>query len=103
MVAHYERDGEIKIGDTALDSSSDAQRAPGADESRMLECGDGRGLFPEDKYKLCYMRGPAGIIVALACSSGDSGVTGRLVGRTVALREHPDAWHHVRHHRSVAR
>jgi hypothetical protein len=25
----------------------------------------------------------------------------RLVGRTVAVREHPDAWHHVRHHRSV--
>jgi dihydrofolate reductase len=27
MVAHYERDGEITIGDTALDSASDAERA----------------------------------------------------------------------------
>ena len=27
MVAHYERDGEVKIGDTALDSPSDAERA----------------------------------------------------------------------------
>ena len=27
MIAHYERDGEIKIGDTALDSASDAERA----------------------------------------------------------------------------
>jgi hypothetical protein len=27
MVGHYERDGEIKIGDTALDSPSDAERA----------------------------------------------------------------------------
>jgi dihydrofolate reductase len=27
MIAHYERAGEIKIGDTALDSPSDAERA----------------------------------------------------------------------------
>src|SRR5262245_23901130 len=27
MIAHYVRDGEIKIGDTALDSPSDAERA----------------------------------------------------------------------------
>jgi hypothetical protein len=27
MVGHYERDGEIRIGDTALDSPSDAERA----------------------------------------------------------------------------
>lgn len=27
MLGHYERDGEIKIGDTALDSPSDAERA----------------------------------------------------------------------------
>jgi dihydrofolate reductase len=27
MIAHYERDGEIKIGDTAVDSPSDAERA----------------------------------------------------------------------------
>ena len=27
MVAHYERGGEVKIGDTALDSPSDAERA----------------------------------------------------------------------------
>jgi hypothetical protein len=27
MVAHHERDGEIKIGDTALDSPSDVERA----------------------------------------------------------------------------
>src|SRR5918992_4172476 len=27
MIAHYERGGEIKIGDTALDSPSDAERA----------------------------------------------------------------------------
>ena len=26
-VAHYERDGEIKVGDTAYDSPSDAERA----------------------------------------------------------------------------
>jgi dihydrofolate reductase len=27
MIAHYERAGEVKIGDTALDSPSDAERA----------------------------------------------------------------------------
>ena len=27
MIAHYKRAGEIKIGDTALDSPSDAERA----------------------------------------------------------------------------
>jgi len=27
MIAHYRRDGEIRIGDTALDSPSDAERA----------------------------------------------------------------------------
>jgi hypothetical protein len=27
MIAHYERAGEIKIGDTAFDSPSDAERA----------------------------------------------------------------------------
>ncbi len=27
MIAHYERVGQIKIGDTALDSPSDAERA----------------------------------------------------------------------------
>ena len=27
VIAHYERAGEIKIGDTALDSPSDAERA----------------------------------------------------------------------------
>ncbi len=27
VIAHYERSGEIKIGDTALDSPSDAERA----------------------------------------------------------------------------
>jgi hypothetical protein len=27
VIAHYERSGDIKIGDTALDSPSDAERA----------------------------------------------------------------------------
>jgi hypothetical protein len=27
LIGHYERPGEIKIGDTALDSPSDAERA----------------------------------------------------------------------------
>jgi hypothetical protein len=27
MIAHYRRNGEIRIGDTALDSPSDAERA----------------------------------------------------------------------------
>jgi dihydrofolate reductase len=27
LIGHYERDGDIKIGDTALDSPSDAERA----------------------------------------------------------------------------
>ena len=27
MIAHYERAGEIQIGDTALDSASDAEKA----------------------------------------------------------------------------
>jgi hypothetical protein len=27
MIAHYERDGDVKTGDTALDSPSDRERA----------------------------------------------------------------------------
>jgi hypothetical protein len=36
MIAHYERAGEIKIGDTALDSPSDAE---GARRERMQRVG----------------------------------------------------------------
>jgi hypothetical protein len=36
VIAHYERAGAIKIGDTALDSPSDAERAR---QARMMREG----------------------------------------------------------------
>jgi len=57
---------------------------------------DSQLLDDEDKYSLCYMRGPAGIIVALVCATTtnaliqDNGLTPRLrTERIVHARSTP--------------